>query len=51
MTESANAIPILAAGEHVPPPVGHFKRLVKLPYFNLALLVGCGIFASTFSQM
>jgi hypothetical protein len=55
MTESANAISILAAGEHVVPPVtgkkpGHFSRMVKAPYFNVALLVGCGIFASTFAQ-
>ena len=54
MTESANAISILATGEHVTPPVGrkpgHFARMVKVPYFNVALLVGCGIFASTFSQ-
>ena len=54
MTESANIIPVLATGEHVTPPVGkkpgHFARITGVPYFNVALLVGCGIFASTFSQ-
>ena len=55
MTESANAISILAAGEHVVPPFGgkkpnRFVRMAKAPYFNIALLVGCGIFASTYAQ-
>ena len=54
MTESANAISILASGEHVTPPTGrkpgHFRRLANLPYFSIAMVVGCGIFASTFSQ-
>ncbi len=55
MTESANAIPILASGEHVVPPfVGktprRFFKIANTPYFNIALLVGCGIFASTYAQ-
>ncbi|MCX5784971.1 MAG: MFS transporter [Elusimicrobia bacterium] len=55
MTESANAISILAAGEHVVPPFGgkkprRFLKFTKVPYFNVALLVGCGIFASTYAQ-
>ena len=55
MTESANAISILATGEHVIPPVtgkqpGRFSRMAKTPYFSLALLVGCGIFVSTYAQ-
>lgn len=54
MTESANAISILATGEHVTPPTGgkpgHFRRLLKLPYFNIAMVVGCGVFASTYAQ-
>jgi len=55
MTESANAVSMAAIGEHVPPPIsgkkhGHFARITGVPYFGVALIVGCGIFASTFSQ-
>lgn len=51
MTESAaSQITIPAAGEHVTPPLGRFHRITKLPYFNVALIVGCGIFVSTFAQ-
>jgi hypothetical protein len=54
MTETANAITVAATGEHVIPPLdakhGRFRRLIKAPYFNIALLVGCGIFASTYAQ-
>ena len=38
-------------GEHVPPPVpGRFHRMIKAPYFNIAMIVFCGIFVSTFAQ-
>ena len=51
MTESAAAqVTIPAAGEHVIPPLGRLRRITKLPYFNVALIVGCGIFVSTFAQ-
>jgi hypothetical protein len=51
MTESASAqVTIPAAGEHPIPPLGRFHRVLKLPYFNVALIVGCGIFVSTFAQ-
>lgn len=51
MTETApSLVTIPAAGEHVPPPLGRFHRMVKAPYFNVALIVGCGIFVSTFAQ-
>ena len=55
MTESANAISIAAAGEHVTPPFdgkrrGRFSRIIGVPYFSVALIVGCGIFVSTFGQ-
>lgn len=51
MTESApGQVTIPAAGERVPPPLGRFHRVMKAPYFNVALIVGCGIFVSTFAQ-
>jgi len=51
MTEnSTSQVTLPAAGEHVVPPLGHLHRLMKLPYFNVALIVGCGIFVSTFAQ-
>ena len=55
MTESANAISILASGEQVVGPLSgkkprRFFKIANTPYFNLSLLVGCGIFASTYAQ-
>ncbi len=51
MTEtSTSQVTIPAAGEHVTPPLGRFHRIFKAPYFNIALIVGCGIFVSTFAQ-
>ena len=56
MTESANTIiSVSAAGEHVVPPFSgkdprRFFKITKAPYFNIALLVGCGIFVSTYAQ-
>jgi hypothetical protein len=51
MTESASTqVTIPAAGEHAVPQLGRFHRMMKAPYFNVALIVGCGIFVSTFAQ-
>jgi hypothetical protein len=55
MNESASAVVVSAAGEHVVSPLNAQNRrsmfnFSKTPYFNLALLVGFGIFVSTYAQ-
>ncbi len=54
MNETSDKIPILPAGEHMGAPVsirgGRLRRIRNLPYLNVALIVGCGIFVSTYAQ-